>query len=136
MAFTSIEATKIRHYLGYPSLWRFQNPRLESAIMVVGGDPDATTIVQGLLTQIEAVRTQIQGTALAGAGLKALDKGDVELYPDNQQTQGMRSIGRSYVAELSSIFGVPINTDIFGTFGYQDDRWMMRNGRSSLTGLG
>jgi hypothetical protein len=136
MAFTSAEATQIRHFLGYPQVYRQSNPRLESAILVVGNDPDATVLVQGLLAKIEAVRTEIQGTALASAGLKALDKGDVELYPDNQQTRGMKAIGRTHVAELSVIMGVPIANDIFGTVGYQGDAWKAQNARPTLTGLG
>lgn len=136
MAFTTAQATKIRHYLGYPQVYQQANPRLENAILVVGGDVDAVAIVQGLIADIDNVRTQIKGVALVSAGVKALDKGDVELYADNEQTRGMRSIGRSYVGELSGIFGVPIATDIFGTAGYQGDGWKANNARVSLAGLG
>jgi hypothetical protein len=136
MAFTSAEATKIRHYLGYPQVYRQSNPRLESAITVVGNDDDAVTLAQGLLASIDNVRATIESTALVSAGLKSLDKADVELYEDNSQTRGMRSIGKQYVSELSGLFGVPVQTDIFSTRGYQGDAWKATNGNSSLAGMG
>lgn len=135
MAFTSAEKAKIRYYLGYPGLtFRYENPRLESAISVVEGDADVLTIVQGLLTSIEGVFTKIQEVALIGAGVKALDKGDVELYQDNQQTLGMKNIGRTYVNQLSITMGVVIANDVFGTSGYGMETWKATNGVSSLTG--
>lgn len=136
MAFTSAEATKVRHYLGYPQVYQYANPRLESAITVVGGDSDAVTLVQGLLASIDGVWTQIQTVALVSAGVKALDKGDVELYDNNMQTKGMRDIGRMFVARLSDLFGVPVANDIFGLQGYSGDAWRMNNARPTLMGLG
>jgi hypothetical protein len=136
MAFSSAEATTIRHYLGYPQVYRQSNPRLESAITLVGGDADAVALVQALLASIDNVWTALESTALVSAGLKSLDKGDVELYDDNAQTTGMRDIGRMFCSRLSGLFGVPIATDIFSTRGYQGDAWKATNGNSSLAGLG
>jgi hypothetical protein len=135
-AFTSAESTKIRHYLGYPQVYRQANPRLESAITVVGGDQDAVDLALGLLASITNVLGQIEATALVSAGLKSLDKGDVELYDGNAQTVGMQRIGRTFVAQLSGLFGVPIATDIFSMAGYQGDAWKASNGNTTLAGLG
>lgn len=136
MAFTTAQATSIRHFLGYPQVYRQSNPRLESAIEVVGGDADAVAIVVALLASIDNVWASMESTALVSAGLKALDKGDVELYGDNAQTAGIQKIGRMFCARLSGLFGVPLATDVFGTTGYQGDAWKLTSGNSSLAGLG
>ncbi len=135
MAFTSSEKTKIRHYLGYPQVYRFEDPRLEGAIDTVGNDADAVSLVQDLLAKIDNVRAQLGSVALPSAGLKSLDKGDVELYDHNAQTEGMRGIGRGYCAELSGLFGIPLHTDIFGEVGYAGDKWVKQNGRSRVSGI-
>jgi len=135
MAFTTPEKARIRHALGYPQVYRFEDPRLEGALDTVGQDVDAVAIVQDLLAKIDDVRTKVHNVALGSAGLKALDKGDVELYGKNEQTAGMRAIGRGYCAELSGLFGIPLGTDIFGEAGYTGDRWAQSNGRSRFSGL-
>lgn len=134
MAFTSAEATKIRHYLGYPQVYRQSNPRLESAIVVVGGDADAVTLVQGILVSVEAALAAINGKGLDSAGVKALDKGDVELYQGGA-IRDPKEVGRTAVAQLSTTFGVPIANDVFGTGGYSGDAWKGQNARTSLAGL-
>ena len=134
-AFTSAEATSIRHYLGYPQVYRYQDPRLESAIVQVGGDVDAAALVRLLLTSIDGVFVKVGTSALAGAGVKSLDKGDVELY-QGQQLEGMREVGRTFCGRLSSLFGVPILADVFGGGGYTGDQWKLGAGNSSLAGLG
>lgn len=132
MAFTSAEAVKIRHYLGYPYLWQFTNPRLEDAIVKVGENPDMVSLIQGLLASIDDVFAKISSIALLGSGVKALDKGDVELYQDNQQTKGMANIGRIYVNRLSDAMGVIIANDIFGTWGYGAETWKLQNAHGTL----
>ncbi len=132
MAFTSEEAVKIRHYLGYPYIYQFANPRLESAIELVGANPDMVTLIQGLLASIDDVFAKLGSIGLLGAGIKALDKGDVELYQDNQQIKGMKDIGRMFVNRLSDAMGVVIANDIFGTLGYGAETWKLNNAHSSL----
>jgi len=136
MAFTSPQATKIRHYLGYPQVYRQSNPRLEGAIEVVGGDVDAVALTVALLASIDNVWLAMETQALVSAGLKSLDKGDVELYDNQAKTVGIQRIGRMYCARLSGMFGVPIATDVFGTTGYQGDAWKLTSGNSSLAGMG
>jgi hypothetical protein len=134
MAFTSPEATKIRRYLGYPSVFKYEDPRLEGVIVTVGQDADAVAEVQQTLADVDAVRAQLRSVALVSTGVKSLDKGDVELYADNQQSEGLRALGRTFCAQLSEIFGVPLANDFFGTKGYRDDAWMGA-GRGTFTGL-
>lgn len=132
MAFTSEEAVKIRHYLGYPYMFQFVNPRLEDAIVKVGENPEMVTLIQGLLTSIDNVFTKLESVGLLGAGVKSLDKGDVELYQDNQQIQGMKDIGRMYVNRLSDAMGVIIANDIFGTRGYGPETWKLNNAHNTI----
>ncbi len=135
MAFTSAQTASIRTYLGYPAIYRFANPRLESAIVLAAADDDVSAQVITILGNIAGVLTQIQGVALVSAGVTSLDKGDVSLDVGNAQTRGMVRIGRMWVAQLSGIFGVPVGTDVFGAVGYGGDGWMATNGMGHLTGL-
>jgi len=137
MAFTSTQTAAIRTYLGYPSVYKDANPRLESAFAVVALDSDVVAQVVALLASIANVFAQIEGTALEVAGLKSLDRGAVEWYGDKGSTttaSAMGSIGRMYVSRLSGIFGVPIATDVFGKYGYQGDGWKGNNGNSAPGG--
>jgi hypothetical protein len=139
MAFTSAESFKVRHYLGYPQVYRQSNPRLESAITLVGEDVDAVAAVQGLIVSIENVLTAIGSAGINAAGVKSLDQGALEFFGGGSsgvtKTAGLNSIGKQYVAQLSGIFGVPIATNIFGTVGYEGDAWKLGAGNSSWMGL-
>src|SRR5262249_50437082 len=123
MAFTSTQLASIRSYLGYPAVFKWANPRLESAMVQVGNDPDASAQVITILGMIDNVGTTTNARALVTGGVKSLEggKGGVELYQDTQQTRGMSDIGRQSVNRLSGIFGVPIYTDVFGKSGYPGD---------------
>jgi hypothetical protein len=136
MAFSSAQETQIRAYLGYPQVYRYANPRLESAIAVVGDDVDATNLAVSIMASIANVDAQIASVGLPSAGLSRLDKGDVELHPDNAQLGGMRETGRMYCGRLSDLFGVPVANDYFGNNGYSGDDWRAENARPTLTGLG
>jgi hypothetical protein len=136
MAFTTTQAAQIRLYLGYPSVWRYQDPALEGVLITVGSDVDASALVVGILANIVAVLAQIQNVALVSAGVKVLDKGDVELDVNNAQTKGCKDIGRMWVGQLSDLFGVPVANDIFGSAGYSGNGWARGNSRPTIAGLG
>ena len=117
MPFSTADATKIRHYLGYPQLWQYQNPRLEGAIASVGGDPDAYTQVEGILANIDGVFASL-AAAQNNAGLKSIGQGEVEFY-DGTELREKRKLGRMYVAGLAVVFGVSDDArnrkDVFGS---------------------
>ena len=132
MAVTSAEAYKIRKYLGYPQVYRQANPRLESAITVVGGDVDAVADVQAILASIVVVETSLVD-ALDTAGLKRAE--DVEWYQDSGGSSVVKSLNgqaNKFCNQLSIIFGVPIANKIFGGQGYGGDSWKGFNGNSNF----
>lgn len=137
MSFTSSEKYKIRKYLGYPQVYKQANPRLESALDQVGLDTDAVADVQDILTKITQVETYLV-QALSTAGLKRAE--DIEWYPDQGSTASggvvasLNQQGRKFCSQLSIIFGVPIQNNIFGGQGYTGDNWKQFSGSSNPAG--
>lgn len=128
MAFTNAQKVNIRFYLGYPQVYLQSNPRLESAIIVVGNDSDASTMVTDILASLVATNvnlTDVQDTV----GLKRAE--DIEWHAGMERMKSLRSEGRRYCSQLSALFGVPVASDVFGTSGYQGDSWKGSNGLSS-----
>jgi len=135
VSFTSAESYKIRKYLGYPQVYRQSNPRLESAIEVVGNDVDAVADVRDILSKIAVVESFLT-SALDTAGLKSADNQEVEWYPDKSGSSPVVSLNQQankFCNQLSIIFGVPIICRIFGTEGYIGDQWKQFG---SMTGAG
>ena len=122
MAFTGAQKTLIRHYLGYPQVYRASNPRLESAITVVEADADASALAVSILADITSAHSNYL-QAISVAGIRTLDKDDVGFFDKNLAIAGKAAIGRACVSRLSILFGVPIVNDIFSPLGYQGDGW-------------
>jgi len=135
MAFTTAQAMQIRTYCGYSSLYLYLNPRLEGAITTVGNDVDGSALALGYVANVLAVLNDIQAMALPSAGVKSLDKGDVELYDKHAQIEGKKMIGRMWVGLLSALFGVPVAADIFDGRGYRGDGWA-KGQVGRLSGMG
>lgn len=124
MAFTEAQRTAIRVALGYPSLYRYQDVRLESALDVVGGRPEEATLVLGLIAKIDTIQNTDIPNALKLAGLKRAE--DVEWFqggtiPGLAVLEGKYAEGKRLVSQISIIMGVPIYGDIFGRQGYPGD---------------
>lgn len=133
MSFTSAQAASIRQYLGYPQVFRYANPRLESAITTVGSDADVSALVIDKLTKIAAIEAQIVNIATISAGVKKAD--DVELYDDasgNKVLKGLCRQGNMYCAQLAGNIGVPLPKQYFSTTGYTGDNWMDYSGNSGF----
>lgn len=114
--FSDTEKAQIRLYLGYPDVYLDANSRLESAMVVVETSrPEVVTIVQDLLTKLAAVDDLLTSAASNG-GLKRAE--DIEWY-QGQEIRDKRNEGRRLAGRLSGIFGVPIETDAFGSDGFQ-----------------
>lgn len=132
MPFTSAETYKIRKYLGYPQVYLYANPRLESAITVVGNNVDAVADVQAILASILVVETNLVD-ALSTAGLKRAE--EIEWYQDSSGSAVVKSLNgqaNKFCNQLSIIFGVPIANKIFGGQGYSGDGWKAFNGNSNF----
>ena len=124
MTFTTAQAAQIREYLGYPQVYRDANPRLESAITVVGSDTDASNLVLDKLTKIAAIEAQIVNVATIAAGVKKAD--DVELYDDASGNKVLKALcrqGNMYCAQLAGTFGVDVLKQFFSTTAYNGDNW-------------
>jgi len=123
MALTNAEKYRVRKYLGYPQVAKQANPRLESAFDVVGADADAVADIQDILLKITAVESQLSD-ALDTAGLKRAE--EIEWYQDKSGSAVVKSLngqGNKFCSQLSIIFGVPIQSKIFGPNGYTGDNW-------------
>jgi hypothetical protein len=132
MAFTSAETYKIRKYLGYPQVYLQANPRLESAIPLVGTNVDAVADVQAILASMALIETNLVD-ALSTAGLKRAE--EIEWYQDSSGSSVVKSLNgqaNKFCNQLSIIFGVPIANRIFGGQGYSGDAWKSFNGNSGF----
>lgn len=146
MAFTDEEAAKIRFYLGYPTVYRETNFRLEGAIEIAGNDPPAKAIIQTLLLQLDKQYGSSPGGAaqidqvIQQAGLKVVESADDKVeYGETSKNAGGSSsaalnanidVARRLVSALSSYLGVPIANNVFGTAGYSGDGWTGTNNMS------
>lgn len=135
MAFTDTQKAKLRMFLGYPDVFRQYNPRLESVFDVIGARPEVQTLVEDLITRIEAADAAIT-SALDYAGLKRAE--DVEWYQAatkfSAPQDAARALGKMLVGRLSGMMGVPPWRDYFGTEGYPGDAFMSTG--NQMTGGG
>jgi hypothetical protein len=124
MAFSDIQRAKIRHYLGYPDVFRAANPRLEDAMNVVGDRPEVQADIEVILGHLATADAQIagQGTTSA-AGVKRVD--EIEFFPkgETDALTEARRWGRMWASRLSIVLGVPIANDVFSERGYSGDWW-------------
>ena len=120
MAFTEAQKVQIRGYLGYPDVFRYANPRLESALEVVGSRPETQASVEALLGQLADLQTRF-GAQLSTSGVKKVD--EIEFF-EIGPIAALCTFGRMLCGQLSTLFGVPLASDAFGPGGYSGD-WFM-----------
>jgi hypothetical protein len=131
--FTTAQVAQIRKYLGYPNQFRYLDPRLESAIVIVDQDADAFNLTVGLLTSIAGIETELSNR-LTEIGLRKAD--EVEWHEGARRNgvagvDGVRAEGRRFCSQLSQLMGVPLAGDAFGERGYGGDWWMHAGTQSS-----
>lgn len=124
MALTAAQKIDIRKYLGFPSLLKQGNPRLESALQSIDADSDLETEVTAQLSALANIETKLIN-ALDLAGIKSVGTGDPEFY-QGAVIKELRSEGRRLCSQLSMTIGVPLVGDPFSTAGYEGDSWMGR----------
>lgn len=127
---TDEEKADIRFYLGYPDVYQQLNPRLESALDVVGNKSYQMTKVRSILLKLKEVEEKMSeyDSILETAGIKRVE--EIEFFNDKEaknKESTLKSEGRRLVNQLSIIFGVPAVNDVFGTSGYQGDSWVNKN---------
>lgn len=151
MAFSETQKVQIRFFLGYPFAFQYLNPRLESAISLVGANAPAQTIVEGILTKLVTFYGIDPGNpggpaqvdkAVVQAGVKRVESvDDVVDFGTTSGTGGASSsailnaqndVARQLVSALSSMMGVEIANDVFGKRGYSGDNWAARSNQMSV----
>ena len=113
------ERAKVRLFLGYPDQFRYKDTRLESMLDQISDE--AETQIRSTLVVLDQIDTLITTTGLANAGIKRVD--EVWFFAAGAMLDQQRKTGRQYVARLSIILGVGVNSDIFGTSGYLGDNF-------------
>lgn len=124
MAFSEGQKVKIRLFLGFPDVFQGGNPRLESAIDVIGERPGTQDEVEEILANLVLADAAVN-SALTTAGIKKVD--EIEFFGAGEGMSSIddaRSYGRTWASRLSIIFGIPIVNDVFGEAGYRNDGWM------------
>lgn len=154
MAFSETQKVQIRFFLGYPFAFQYLNPRLESAITLVGANAPAQTIVEGLLSKLVTFYGIDPGNpggpaqidkAIVQAGVKRVESVDdvVEFGTTGNDSGGastsailntQNDAARQLVSALSSMMGVEIANDVFGKNGYSGDGWSARSNQMSKIG--
>lgn len=140
MAFTDSEKASIRRYLGFPDVFRYANPRLEGALDVVGSRPEAAALARTYLVELDAIMARVSGTeslsVLSMAGIKKVDgENGVEFFGSasgQAVLKDVRRIGSLWVAQLSTLFGIPAVSDPFTGGGYAGDGWSSRGFQINL----
>lgn len=151
MAFTDERKVQIRFFLGYPFPFQQLNPRLESAIDLVGANATAQQMVETILDKLLAVygldpnNPGVPGqvdTVVQQAGIKIVESADdkIEFGATTKTGSGSSSaildaqmdVARRLVSSLSIMMGVEIANDIFGPKGYQNDMWATRSTQMSI----
>lgn len=154
MAFSDEQKVQIRFFLGYPFAYQYLNPRLESAISLVGANAPAQAIVEGLLSKLVTFYGIDPGNpggpaqidaAIAQAGVKSVKSvnSEVEFGTTGNGQGGASSsaalntqndAARQMVSALSSMMGIEIANNVFGKAGYQGDGWSARSNQMSFIG--
>lgn len=151
MAFSSARKFQIRFFLGYPFPFQQYNPRLESAIDLVGTDATAQTTVETILDKLLAFygidpnNPGVPGSidqAVGQAGIKIVESADdkIEFGGTTQTGSGSSSaildaqndVARQLVGSISVIMGVEIANDVFSKSGYRGDAWGRRSTQMSV----
>lgn len=134
--FTTAQQAQIRAFLGYPSLFRYKDTRLEGVIASTGVvDADTVALVVGWIANLVAIDAAIIGRGATAAGVKNVD-GDkgVTLY-EGRVKKDLWEIGKTFITRISTTFGVPIYSDYYGQSGYPGDNYSGELGRASGRGV-
>ena len=135
---TDVEKAQLRSFLGYPNMFRYKNPRLESAMD--GLDDAVLTLVRGAMAKVLSIDDLLNTDGLDAAGVKKVDN-EVEFfgrsgaYGGESRVDGIRKMGRMHIARISKILGTPINngSDYFDPNGYAGDHWSSQMGNQRST---
>lgn len=116
MAFTDEEKTRILFYLGY-SVFEDDGPAMRAINSMDSKEARVGFIVRDLLKKIADVECQIHETIPLA---KAVSDGAIQLRV-HYTLDHLWRLGRSYVAQLATMFKISIFSDIFSVGGRPRD---------------
>lgn len=116
-AFTNIEKSKIRRYLGFSELWRDLDSRLEGQLNdLPERNPDAADQVREYIAQLDAIWAKLNSAAISNLDVIRADE---VTFRGPEQLMGLREQGRMLVQAIAITFYIDPPRDIFssGTAG-------------------
>jgi len=117
---TEAEELEVALLLGYPADYRKVNPLFFGAFERINASQANYDKVIELLADLTALKAQISSAAKS-AGIKMLDKGDVEFFgKGNAQYDALMSQKSVLAGEMSILCGVAKLNDITSGKGYQN----------------
>lgn len=113
MPFSDSEKQLIRNYLGFSELFHDIDPRLESQMNDIGTrSPDAVTFVQGILTKLATVDSQLDALLPQLTLTKAED---IEFIHGSEQLEAVRDRGRELVQKVAIVFEIKPKRDVYAS---------------------
>lgn len=115
MALTDTNKADIRLYMGYSARFHNSDSILEFAIDALDSDPEAETIVLGIIVDLQAIDTRIDAVY---DRLKATKVCEIEVA-GCKEIKVLRSEGRRKVGRMASTLGCPVRHDAFSSSSYR-----------------
>lgn len=113
MALDTPQRASIRRYLGWPGKHHQTDSGLEMAMDQLSNQADDLAIVIGLIGKCDGIMAELD---LVPGTLEATKVGSIQLR-GAYQLQTLRSLGRTFVSQLSAILGVEVKVNPFGSVG-------------------
>lgn len=110
MALTDDEKTRIRNYLGYPSVNRQSFHALEGALSVIDGDDSGLVLVREFLVELADLDAMLKASR---GRLKVAKVDDVRLLGP-EEIRALRSEGCRLVERLGTMIDVPLRRSPYG----------------------
>lgn len=129
--FSTEEKTRILFYLGY-SVFEDDGPAMRAINSMDSKEERVGFIVRDLLRKINEVECEIHGTIPLA---KAVSDGQIELRV-HYTLDHLWRLGRSYVAQLATMFKISIFSDIFSSGGRPRNSQSFYSGDPSESRLG
>lgn len=117
---TEAEELEVALLLGYPADYRNENPLFYGAFQRINASVAIYNKTVSILAQVAALDSSIASTATT-AGIKLLDKGDIEFFgKGNAQFEALNQQKRVLAGLMSNLCGVAILNDITSGKGYEN----------------
>lgn len=102
MAFTDVQKTKIRLYLGQQDSFRFINLRFENAMSIVSAEGEAEVV--SILSRLATLDAQLDGGVIDAAGVKRVD--EIEFFDPRAKGSVVRARMLELAWRMAKLLGV------------------------------